>query len=129
MALTEKLLEAIQQARELKPGGARKRQIQHIGRLLRESDTEAIRQALPGAAAERARANRQVFRLEHVTKAIMDGGDKAIQDLLQEYSGLERQRLRQLARNIRQSEADSLGEQRAVAALHRYLAESLASAE
>jgi ribosome-associated protein len=44
--LAEKLREAIVEARKLKTFEARRRQMQYIGRLMREIDAEAIRQKL-----------------------------------------------------------------------------------
>jgi len=129
LALDEKLTEAIQQARDIKPGGARKRQIQHIGRLLRQTDAEAIRQNLPGAPAAQARATRRRAYLERVVRDIGDGSDGTIENLVRENPTLERQRLRQLVRNLRQCEPGSQGKQRALEALQHYLSECLSGPE
>jgi len=129
LALEEKLADAIQQARNIKPGSARKRQIQHIGRLLRQTDAETIRQALPDAPAAQARANRQRVRLERVVRDMVDGGDHTIETLVRENPELERQRLRQLMRGVRQSETGSLAGQRALEALQHYLSEYLPGLE
>ena len=46
MPLPEKLREAVLAARQMNQRGARKRQLQYIGRLMREIDPEPIRAAL-----------------------------------------------------------------------------------
>jgi ribosome-associated protein len=51
--LPEKLREAVLAARQMTQRGARKRQLQYIGRLMREIDPEPIRTALGLAKPER----------------------------------------------------------------------------
>ena len=52
MPLPDKLREAVLAARQMNQRGARKRQLQYIGRLMREIDPEPIRAALGLARPE-----------------------------------------------------------------------------
>ena len=46
LALPERLVEAVEQARSIKAWGARRRQLQYIGKLMREVEAEPIRRRL-----------------------------------------------------------------------------------
>ena len=56
--LPEELREAVLAARQMNQRGARKRQLQYIGRLMREIDPEPIRAALGLAKPERVPSQR-----------------------------------------------------------------------
>ena len=58
MPLPEELREAVLAARQMNQRGARKRQLQYIGRLMREIDPEPIRAALGLARPEQAPSKR-----------------------------------------------------------------------
>jgi len=58
MPLPEELREAVLAARQMNQRGARKRQLQYIGRLMRELDPEPIRAALGLARPEQVPSQR-----------------------------------------------------------------------
>ncbi|MDX5332981.1 MAG: DUF615 domain-containing protein [Gammaproteobacteria bacterium] len=102
LSLPDNLLNALEQARHIKQHGARKRQIQYIGKLMRGIDPEPIRAMLE----ERQRAQRQQAKRLHVIEAWRDRliaeGDEAMAALIDTYPEVDRAELRQLIRLARQ---------------------------
>ena len=102
MELDSTLLDALQTARQMKPSGARKRQIQFIGKLIRNSDTEQITAALEAQQAQEQN-NHQLHRLcEHWRDQLLTE-PKEVQNFFDEYPTADRQQLRQLLRNCQKS--------------------------
>ncbi|WP_113907041.1 ribosome biogenesis factor YjgA [Aliidiomarina celeris] len=96
------ILEAITLARKIRNKHVGfKRQIQYIGKLLRNSDPEPIFEAL----AERERAHlheqQQFHALEKWRDRLMEEGDDCIQAVVDEWPHADRQHLRQLIRTAR----------------------------
>ena len=81
--------------------GARKRQLQFIGRLMREVDHEGIAEALEqlsqGSVSPTAPPATDAPPVDSLCKKILSGGDTAIEATLVRFPTLDRQRLRQLA--------------------------------
>ena len=106
LSLPANLLDALELARHIKQHGARKRQIQYIGKLMRGIDPEPVRALL----AERQRAQRQQAKRLHVIEAWRDRlvaeGDDAMGELIDTYPRVDRAELRQLIRNA-QRERDT----------------------
>jgi ribosome-associated protein len=98
LPLDGELLEAVMMARTLRPGGAHKRQIQFIGRLLRHMDTEPIRQALEQAPPRRSREPTDASSIHRLVAGLLSGGDEALHRLCVTQPGLDRQKLRRLVR-------------------------------
>ncbi len=96
------LHDAIREAQRLHQRGARKRQLQYIGRLMRELDDPAAVQAAweritrPGEAETRLH-----HRLERWRDRLVEEGDAALADWLAEHPATDRQHLRQLVRAAR----------------------------
>ncbi|MEL6343221.1 MAG: ribosome biogenesis factor YjgA [Myxococcota bacterium] len=93
LPVSDDLRAAIEAARAMTSHEARRRQIQLIGRLLRDEDVDEIRNTIEdtGAAARDRRAARWTTR-------ILADGDAAIDAYLQANPAALRQRLRQLWR-------------------------------
>lgn len=104
--LPEKLLDALALARQIKQHGARKRQMQYIGKLMRSIDPEPIQALLD----QRKQAQRQQAQRLHVVEDWRDRlvaeGDAALGDFITRYPTVERAELRQLVRNA-QRERDT----------------------
>lgn len=96
---SEELLEAIADHKRLKHNEAKRRMMQRIGKLMREEDSDAIREAWeltqPGSAGA-VRADKQ---LESWRARLVDRGDAAIAQFIDEYPQTDRQQLRTLTRN------------------------------
>mgnify|MGYP002395348342 CR=1 FL=1 len=107
--------------------GARKRQLQYIGRIMRDIDCETIEAGLTALAttSDKAVGNQPVIDLNEISGLILAQGDPAITALVNQYSQLERQKLRQLYRRHQQADAaqaDSIKKR-----LLNYLSERLAA--
>ncbi|HET6603529.1 MAG TPA: ribosome biogenesis factor YjgA [Xanthomonadaceae bacterium] len=104
LPLTPQLLAAIADSRRIRQQIARKRQLQYLAKLLRrEPDLlEPLRQVLEHDRAAARREAVALHRLEHWRDRLIDEGDAALTELLDEQPGADRQRLRQLARRARE---------------------------
>lgn len=118
--LPENLHDAIIAARDINQRGARKRQLQYIGKLMREVDAEPIFQALEVIKNPGRTAASQFHKLEHWRDRLLTQGDVALQELLIDYPNADRQHVRQLIRKV---EAEQAAEQapRAARLLFEYL--------
>ena len=81
MGLPTALLEAIQTVRAIKSHGARRRQMQYIGTLMRRVDTEPIEQAILEIEQGAYRQAKAFHRIEAWRDRLVDGNDDAILDI------------------------------------------------
>ena len=106
MDLSETVYEAVTLAQGLKREALR-RQLQHIGKLLREEDEDAIRQALTQIAQPKRKEVRAFHEIEHWRDRLISGDDEVINLLVEQFPAAERQQLRTLVRNAhKESELD-----------------------
>lgn len=96
--LDSSLLAAIKEARRLKNLDARRRQIQYIGKLMRNMDLTDIRYAI-----EKLNHQSQTFRqhfamLEQWRDRLIKEGNDAIEEFLTTYPNADRQQIRNLLR-------------------------------
>lgn len=77
---------------------ALRRQIQYIGKVLRNEDTDAIRSALDKLNNKHQQLTHASLRLEKLRDQLITEGDSKINELLEQFPNLERQKLRQLVR-------------------------------
>tara|TARA_R110001583_G_scaffold67490_7_gene192929 strand:+ start:39611 stop:40117 length:507 start_codon:yes stop_codon:yes gene_type:complete len=77
---------------------ALRRQIQYIGKVLRNEDCDAIRTAIDKLNNKHQQLTHATERLEKLRDDLITEGDNKINELLEEYPSLERQKLRQLVR-------------------------------
>jgi len=120
--LPEELLEAVEHAREIKSHGARRRQMQYIGSLMRSIDPEPVEKALENLRwgdLAKARAFKRVEKWRDELKA---GNMKVVEEILRRCPDGDRQRLSQLARNAVQTDGTGKAK-RASKALFRYIKE------
>lgn len=94
----ERLLDSILLAQSLKREALR-RQIQHIGKLLREEDDEAICQLLSQISQPQREEIRAFHEVEQWRDKLLDGDDEAINQAVSRFPAADRQHLRQLVRN------------------------------
>ncbi|TBL78389.1 ribosome-associated protein [Obesumbacterium proteus] len=95
---------AIELAQRIKKEG-RRRQLQLIGKMLRQRDPEPIQTALDKL---NNRHNQQValfHKLEQIRDRLIDEGDEAISIVLDLYPQADRQQLRSLIRNAKKEKA------------------------
>lgn len=102
LPVPESLMPHIRECKRITAQIAHKRQLQYLAKQMRREDDEvldAIRDALDekGDAARREVA--ALHRVEAWRERLLDDGDAALAQLLDEYPTADRQLLRQLARN------------------------------
>jgi ribosome-associated protein len=106
IAMPEALAQAVHEARRIGSHEARRRQVQYIGRLMRELDAAPIRAQLAalqgGSAQERARQQ----RLEHWRARLLEE-DGALTEFAHEHPACDLQQLRTLIRNARKEQAEA----------------------
>ncbi len=122
--LDESLREAIADHQRFKHREAKRRQLQFIGKLMRDADVEAIQRAWELSQAGSEAAKKAQHKLEYWRDRLISEGDAAINTVVDEYPTLDRQQLRQL---IRQShkEAEHNKPPAASRKLFKYLREVL----
>jgi len=96
--LPDELLEAIHLARTLKAGEPKRRQLQHVGKLMRHIDIEPVQAAMNKVQLTHTRATTQFHEVEEWRERLVTEGDTAIQTFVSLYLEADRQTLRQLVR-------------------------------
>ncbi|MBN7819306.1 ribosome biogenesis factor YjgA [Bowmanella yangjiangensis] len=97
--LDQELSDAINLAKRIdKKKEGYRRQLQFIGKLMRTRDVEPIQQALDLLENKHQQATAQFHKLERLRDDIVANGDSAINQAMELYPTLERQKLRQLSR-------------------------------
>jgi ribosome-associated protein len=104
MQLPEALLEAVLEARRLDRREARRRQLQFIGRLMRDIDAAPIRDRLDAWLGQGREHTAQLHALERWRDELL-AGDPALERFLREYPGADSQKLRALIRNARREQS------------------------
>lgn len=79
---------------------ALRRQIQYIGKVLRNEDCDAIRTAIDKLNNKHQQLTHATQRLEKLRDELVEQGDTKINELLEQFPSLERQKLRQLVRQV-----------------------------
>ena len=98
--MDDELEEAVELARKInKKKDGYRRQLQFVGKLMRTRDVTPIEQALAEIEASHIRGNQAFHKLENARDDLLNRGDDAINDLLNEHPHLDRQKLRQLVRS------------------------------
>jgi ribosome-associated protein len=120
MGLPEPLFDAIESARRIKAHGGRRRQLQYIGKLMRNLDTAPIRAAIASREQQESTHTRAFHRLEGLREALIDDLEASLAGVLEDHPAADRQQLRRLARQAR-IERENHQPPRAARALFRYL--------
>ncbi len=94
------LLKAITDYQRFPSHGAKRRQLQFIGRLMRDADTSAIQAALDLIQAHSAQAKSRLHQAERWREALL-ANDSALTEYLDQYPGTDVQALRVLIREAR----------------------------
>lgn len=97
--LPTEMREALDLARKTRQHGARRRQLQYIGALMRRIDTAPIHQALANIQRGDLAKARAFKRIEAWRNGLRDGRFEIVEDILACCPEADRQQLTQLARN------------------------------
>jgi ribosome-associated protein len=96
--LPEDLRDAVRDAQRFTQHEARRRQLQYIGRLMRDLDPEPIRAALDEIKGVSTAAAARLHHLERLRTRLMED-DKVIGEIAHAHPNADLQHLRQLRRN------------------------------
>jgi ribosome-associated protein len=128
LALPEKLRDAIELAARISAHGARDRQRQFIGKLLRKTDVAAIRATIARRALERRIEAQGFHRIEAWRNRLLAEGEPAVAALLASAPALDAVGLSKLLAEARADLAAGRGVA-ASRALFRWLRDALAAAD
>ena len=103
--LPERLHDAVAEARRISRFGALRRQLQYIGRLMRDIDSSAIAARLDAWNGQSREATAHLHQLERWRERLLED-DAALEALLAEYPQADVPRLRALVRNARREQAE-----------------------
>ena len=99
------LLAAVREAQRITSHGAKRRQVQFIGKVMRKVDPEPIRAALASVAGQ-STARRVLQRSLETWRERLIGDDAALTEFATEHAGVDLQALRTLIRNARKEIAE-----------------------
>ena len=116
----DSLLEAILLARQIKAHGGLRRQLQFIGKLMRNIDAQPIIDAIAELDGQSQASAARFHRLEALRDELLNKGDAGIESVLAVFPDAERNQLRQLMRQ-HQREVSSGKTLSAARKLFRYL--------
>ncbi len=97
--LPDKLADAIHEARRLNSHSALRRQMQYIGRLMRDVDPKPIQQALDAIRRCGQQSAAHFHAIEQWRNRIISEGQPALNEFIGQYPHTDRQQLRQLMLN------------------------------
>lgn len=97
--LGDSLRNAIDEFHRIKSNGAQKRHLQYIGKIMRTEDADEIEHAI-GLFEAGHQAHTQAFhKLERWRDRLINDGNQALQEYVEEYPDADIQHIRQLIRN------------------------------
>lgn len=100
LALPEPLAGAVREAQRISSHEAKRRQLQYIGKLMRQVDPEPIRAALAAIEGQSAAARARHQRLERWRERLL-ADDSALTEFAREHGRADLQALRAAIRNAR----------------------------
>lgn len=92
----ERLLQAIREARRINSHSARRRHLQLIGKLMRETDAAPIAAALEELHTRRRQRDEAFHQLEQLRDAVLAAGTAGVEQVMARWPQADRQQLRQL---------------------------------
>ncbi len=104
--MPENLLEAVLAARKITAHGGRRRQLQYIGKLMRNVDPAPIQEKIDQWNGNHAAETARMHQLENWRKRLIED-DAALSEFLDQHSTADVQHLRNLIRNARKEAAAS----------------------
>lgn len=105
ISLPESLAEAIAEARRITSRGGRRRQLQYIGRLMRDLDPAPIRAELERVEGRSAADAARHRRLEQLRGRLLED-DEALTEFARDHPAVDLQALRTLIRNARREQRE-----------------------
>ena len=104
----EKLLDAILEARKMPHREARRRHLQFIGRLMRETNHEEIQAAVDKLQARSDQYVHRQHQIERFRDLLIEGDKQIFQTLVTNCPGMDVQHLKQLVRSAQKERDENL---------------------
>jgi ribosome-associated protein len=104
LPMSETLLEAVREAKRTRSHEGRRRQMQYIGKLMRNADSEPLREAVAALQLGSAQQTLALHRAERWREALA-ADDEALTRWMAEHPQTDSQQLRSLVRAARKDEA------------------------
>lgn len=104
--MEEALSNAIILARRLGTDKSYKRQLQYIGKLLSQTQTDEIKQVLDNYSQQQKSVNTEFHYIEKWRDKLIQEGINALNELINEHQNLDRQHLWQLIRNAQKEASE-----------------------
>jgi ribosome-associated protein len=101
--LEETLRTAILEARTITKHEAKRRQLQYVGRLMRDIDPVPIQSAIDILESKSNLSKAKFHQMERWRDTLIAEEDEAVQRFLEQYPDTDRQQLRQLVRNAKKA--------------------------
>ena len=120
--ISQELQDALILAKTLKSRGARRRQMQYIGVLMRRIDPEPIRLMIHEMDKGQKHKAREFQQLETMRNSLIDGDDTVFEEIIRRFPDADILRLRQLVRGARKEKKENKPPKQS-RSLFRYLRE------
>ena len=120
--LPANILDNVLTTQSIKSNIARKRQLQYLGKQIRNSDMDNIQQQLARLNQQHRQDTAQFHKLEEWRDQLIQQGDDAVNLFVADYPDADRQHLRQLIRKSRQ-ESEKNAAPASARKLFRYIKE------
>lgn len=108
MPLSEEVRAAVLHTRRITAPIARKRELQHLAKVMRNEEAEALEAIRAALEADRAGSRREtaaLHRVETWRERLLAEGDAALTEFMDAHPGADAQQLRQLIRKAAQEQA------------------------
>tara|TARA_R110001592_G_scaffold52649_10_gene161417 strand:- start:15044 stop:15586 length:543 start_codon:yes stop_codon:yes gene_type:complete len=99
MPISDELLRAVKESRNITQREATRRHLQYIGKLMRDEDSEAIQYALDEFDSSSQRFTQTIHELELWRTRLIEESSPAVTEYIEKYPKTDVQYLRQLIRN------------------------------
>ena len=96
--LPENIFDAVRECQKITAHGARRRQIQYLGKLMRSVDDEPIRAGLALLRGESSAETARLHRLERLRVKLLED-ESTLAAIVAQWPGIDQQQMRQLRRN------------------------------
>jgi ribosome-associated protein len=106
IAIPRELEDALVLARSLKSHGARRRQMQYIGVLMRKIDPEPIRTAIDEIDRGQKRKAHEFRQIEQMRDSLIEGSDAVFEEITGDLPLADIQRIRQFVRSSRKEKKE-----------------------
>jgi len=120
--ISQELQDALILAKTLMSRGARRRQMQYIGVLMRRIDPEPIRLMIHEIDKGQKHKAREFQQLETMRNSLIDGDDTVFEEIIRRFPDADILRLRQLVRGARKEKKENKPPKQS-RSLFRYLRE------